>query len=179
MKGYSSRSFQEWRYHEQGFNWCDSHRTIKCVCTQWKHILVTYSSRVLADDIGSAIEKIDKWLGKPVVITSDEVTAAKLPQVLEQAHHTTGFESIVFNMRLNKMQNVSIPSVCSGYQSYAGSPAVLGASSTTFLIKIPSIPWFSGSEQEEDTVIFEQWLHSISDARRNFSDHLIRAAINK
>ena len=45
--------------------------------------LVTYSSGVLADDIGSAIEKIDKCLGKPVVITCGEVTAAHLPQVLE------------------------------------------------------------------------------------------------
>ena len=37
--------------------------------------LVTYSSEILAEEIGSAIEKIDEWLGKPVVITCDEVTA--------------------------------------------------------------------------------------------------------
>ena len=30
---------------------------------------VTYSSGILADEIGTAIEKIDEWLGKPVVIT--------------------------------------------------------------------------------------------------------------
>ena len=50
--------------------------------------LVTYSSGILAEDIGSAIEKINKWLGEPVVITCDEVTAAQLPQVIECAHHT-------------------------------------------------------------------------------------------
>ena len=47
--------------------------------------LVTYSSGILAEDIGSAIEKINEWLGKPVVITCDEVPAAQLPQVIEHA----------------------------------------------------------------------------------------------
>ena len=51
----------------------------------------------------------------------------------------------------------------------AGGPAVPWASGTTFLNQIPGIPRFSGSEHEKDTVIFEQWLHSFSDARRNFS----------
>ena len=37
--------------------------------------LATYPWGILAADIGSAIEKIDKWLGKPVIITCDEVTA--------------------------------------------------------------------------------------------------------
>ena len=50
--------------------------------------LVTYSSGIQAEDIGSAIEEINEWLGKPVVITCDEVTAAQLPQVTEHAHHT-------------------------------------------------------------------------------------------
>ena len=40
--------------------------------------LVTYSSCILAGEIGSAIEKIDEWLGKPVVTTCDEVTTAQL-----------------------------------------------------------------------------------------------------
>ena len=35
--------------------------------------LVTYASGILADEIGSAVEKIEDWLGKPVVITCDEV----------------------------------------------------------------------------------------------------------
>ena len=102
--------------------------------------LVTYSLGILAEDIGSAIEKMNEWLGKPVVITCDEVTATQLPQVLECVCHTTGVESIVFNTGIDKIRPESIPSVHSGYQSYADSPAVLGASDTTFLNKIPGIP---------------------------------------
>ena len=59
------------------------------------------------------------------------------------------------------------------------SPAVLGASGTTFLNKMPGISWISGTEREKDTVRFEQWFHSISDARKNFNDQWVRAAINK
>ena len=102
--------------------------------------LATYSSGILTEDIDSAIEKINEWLGKPVVITCDEVTATQLPQVLEHVCHTTGVESIVFNMVLDEIQTESIPSVHSGYQSYAGGPAVLGASGTIFLNKIPGTP---------------------------------------
>ena len=65
--------------------------------------LVTYPSGILAEDIGSAIEKINEWLGKPVVIMCDEVIATQLPQVLECAHHTTGVESVVFNMGLDEI----------------------------------------------------------------------------
>ena len=65
--------------------------------------LVTYSSGILAEEIGSAIEKIDGWLGKPVVITCDEVATAQLPQVIEQVHHTMGVESVFFNTRIDDM----------------------------------------------------------------------------
>ena len=102
--------------------------------------LVTYPLGILAEDIGSAIEKINEWLGKPLVITCDEVTATQLPQVLECACLTTGVDSVVFNMGLNEIQAESIPSVHSAYQSYAGSPGVPGASGTSFLNKIPGIP---------------------------------------
>ena len=64
---------------------------------------VTYSSGILADGIGSGVEKIDDCMGKPVVITYDEVTTAQLPQVRECAHHTTGMESVVFNTRIDDM----------------------------------------------------------------------------
>ena len=53
------------------------------------------------------------------------------------------------------------------------------ASGTTFLNKMPRLPWFSGMEREKDTVRFEQWLHSISDGRKNFNDQWVRSAINK
>ena len=141
--------------------------------------LVTYSSDILAEEIGSAIEKIDEWLGKPVVIICDEVTAIQLPQVIEHACHTSGVESVVFNTGVDYMRSDSNPSIHSGHHSYVGGPAVLGASGTTFLNKIPGISWFSGMERKKDTVRFGQLLHSISDARKNFKDQWVRAAINK
>ena len=52
--------------------------------------LMTYSSGILAEEFGSPIEKIDEWLGKPVVITCDEVTPVQLPHVIKQVHCTTG-----------------------------------------------------------------------------------------
>ena len=36
--------------------------------------------------------------------------------------------------------------------------------------------WFRA---RKDTVRFKQWLYSISDARRHFSEQLVRAALNK
>ena len=54
-----------------------------------------------------------------------------------------------------------------------------GASGSTILNKIPGIPCFLGTEREKDTVWFEQWYHAISDARWNFNDQLVRAAITK
>ena len=114
--------------------------------------LVTYASGILADEIGSAVEKIEDWLGKPVVITRDEVTTTQLPQVIECVQHTTGVDSVVFNTRIDDMHSDSNQSVPSGYHHYVGGPAVLGASGTTILNKIPSIPCFSGTEREKDTV---------------------------
>ena len=149
--------------------------------------LVTYPSGIWAEDIGSAIKKINEWIGKLVVITCDEVTAVPLSQVIEPVHHTTGVESVEFNTRIDDMKSSSNPSVHSGYHTYTGSQAVLWASVTTFLNKMPGILWFSGTERERErererekyTVRFEQWLHSISDARKNFNDQWVRAAINK
>ena len=45
--------------------------------------LATYASGILAEEIGAVVEKIENWLGKPVVITCDEVTTNQLPQVIE------------------------------------------------------------------------------------------------
>ena len=47
--------------------------------------LATFAVGILAEETGTAIEKIDNWLGKPVVITCNEVTMAQLPHVLECA----------------------------------------------------------------------------------------------
>ena len=76
-------------------------------------------------------------------------------------------------------QSASVHSVQSGYNSYAGGPAVLGESGATIVKKIPGILQFSGTEREKDTVQFEQWHHAISDARRSFNEQLVRAAITK
>ena len=47
--------------------------------------LATFAVGILAEEIGTPIEKIDNWLGKPVVIMCNEVTAAQLPHVLKCA----------------------------------------------------------------------------------------------
>ena len=47
--------------------------------------IATFAAGILAEEIGIAIEKIDNWLGKPVVITCDEATVVQLPHVLEYA----------------------------------------------------------------------------------------------
>ena len=43
--------------------------------------LATFAVGILAEEIGIVIERIDNWLGKPVVITCNEVTVAQLPHV--------------------------------------------------------------------------------------------------
>ena len=45
--------------------------------------LATYAVYIFAEKIGTAIEKINNWLGKPVVITCNQATPAQLPHVLE------------------------------------------------------------------------------------------------
>ena len=62
-------------------------------------------------------------------------------------------ELVVFKNRVgDDMQTDSVHSVQSGYTSYAGGPAVLGASGTTILKKIPDIPCFLGTEREHCSV---------------------------
>ena len=85
-------------------------------------------------------------MGKPVVITCDEVTTDQLPQVIEHVHHTTGLESVVFNTRIGNMLSDSNQSAQSGYHSYVGGPAVLEASGITILNIFPGIPCFAGIE---------------------------------
>ena len=88
--------------------------------------LVTDALGTLADEIGSAIEKIGDWLGKPVVITCGKVTQAQLPGVIKHVQQIRGVESVVFNKRMDDLQSDSIHSVQSGYPGSAGGPAVLG-----------------------------------------------------
>ena len=68
----------------------------KGVITEWTNVeskrlqalnettfLATFAVHILAEEIGITIEKIDNWLGKPVVITCNEVTMVQLPHVLK------------------------------------------------------------------------------------------------
>ena len=97
--------------------------------------LVAYSSGILAEEIRSTNEKIDDWLGKPMVITCDEVTTAQSPQVIKCACHTMGVESVVFITRIDNMQSDSNQNIQSGYHSYVGRPAVLGHQAPLFWTK--------------------------------------------
>ena len=45
--------------------------------------LATYAAGILGEEIGTAIEKIDNWLGKQVIITCNQVTLAQLFHVFE------------------------------------------------------------------------------------------------
>ena len=45
--------------------------------------LATFVLGILAEEIGIAIEKINNWLGKPVIITCNEVTVVQFPHVLK------------------------------------------------------------------------------------------------
>ena len=98
--------------------------------------LVTYSSGILFKEIGTAIEKIDEWLGKPVVITCHEVTTVQLLKVKERACHTTRVESVVVNTRVDEMKSDSNPSVHS-YAAMNGHPSVQGVFGPTFVNKMP------------------------------------------
>ena len=47
--------------------------------------LATYAVGILAEETGTAIERIDNWLGKPIVTMCNEVTVAQVPRVLDHA----------------------------------------------------------------------------------------------
>ena len=68
----------------------------KGVLTRWMNVepkrlqtlnettfLAIFVAGILADEIGTAIERVDNWLGKPIVIMCNEVTMAQLPHVLK------------------------------------------------------------------------------------------------
>ena len=141
--------------------------------------LATYAAGILAEEIGAAIEKTENWLGKPVVITCEDVTVAQLSHVLECAQCIVGMESVVFNNRMDDLHSDSLQSVQSGYHSNMTSPTVIGAPGPTILNKLPGIPHFSGTEREKAIAQFKQWYHAILDAQKNFNEQLVRAAINK
>ena len=133
----------------------------------------------MAEEIGVAIEKINNWLGKPVVITCDEVTAVQLPHVLECVQGISGADSVVFNPKTDDLHSDSLQPIPNEPGSLMVSPAPLKPIDQPLLNAILGMPRFSSTEREKDTVQFEQWYHAISDAHRNFSEPLVRAAITK
>ena len=141
--------------------------------------LATFAAGILAEEIGVAIEKIDKWLGKPIVITCDEVTMVQLPHVLECAWCISRADLVVFNPKTDDLHSDSLQIIPNEPHSLMVSPGSLKLIDQPLLNAIPGIPQFSSTEGEKDTVWFEQWYHAISDAHRNFSEPLVRAAIIK
>ena len=89
--------------------------------------LATFAVGILAEEIGTAIERIDNWLGRPIDITCNEVIRAQLPHVLEHVQHINGVESVVFNHRMDNLHSDSLQSVHSGHCSQVTSPVALGA----------------------------------------------------
>ena len=131
--------------------------------------LATFPVGILAEEIGIAIEKINNWLGKPVIITCNEVTMVQLPHVLKCVQHISGADSFVFNPKTDDLHSESLQSVPNGPCILITSPVLLKTIDQPLLNTKPGIPQFSGTEREKDTVQFEQWYHAISDACRKFS----------
>ena len=165
---------------------------VKGVITGWTNVepkrlqtlnettfLATFATGILAEEIGIAIEKIDNWLGKPVVITCDEVTAVQLPHALKCVQCISGVDSVVFNPKTDDLHSDSSQTFLNEPHSLMTSPAPLKTIGQPLLNTIPGIPQFSGTKREKDTVQFEQWYHAILDAHRNFSKPLARDAITK
>ena len=102
---------------------------------------------ILAEEIGIAIERINNWLGKPIVITCDEVTMAQLHHVLEHARHISGADFVVFNPKTDDLHSDSLQSVPNGHHTLVTSPVPLGTIGQPILNKIPGIAQFSGTER--------------------------------
>ena len=134
---------------------------------------------ILAEEIGVAIEKIDNWLGKPIVITCNQVTAVQLPHVLKHAQCISRADLVVFNPKTDDLHSDSLQTIPNEPHSLMVNPVSLKPVGQPHLNTIPGIPGFSSTEREKDTVWFEQWYHAISDAHMNFSEPLVRAAIPK
>ena len=102
--------------------------------------LATFEVGILAEEIEIAIDRIDNWLGKPVVITCNEGTMAQLPHVLKCVQCISGVDSPVFNHRTDDLHSDSLQSVHNGHHSLMTSPVALGAIGQLILNKIPGIP---------------------------------------
>ena len=104
--------------------------------------LATFAAGILAEEIGIAIEKFDNWLGKPIVITCSEVTAVKLPHVLECGQHISRADLVVFNPKTDDLHSVSLQTIPNEPCSLMVSPAPLKPIGQPLLNTIPGIPGF-------------------------------------
>ena len=102
--------------------------------------LAAFAVGILAEEIGIVIETIDNWLGKPVVITCDEVTAVPLPHVLECARGISRADSVVFNPKTDDLHSDSLHSIPNGPHSLMTSPVSLKPVGQPLLNTIPGIP---------------------------------------
>ena len=102
--------------------------------------LPTFAAGILAEEIGVAIEKIDNWLGKPVVITCSEVTMTQLPNVLEHAWHIRGVDFVVFNPKTDDLHSDLLQTIPNEPHSLMVSPAPLKPIDPPLLNMIPGIP---------------------------------------
>ena len=141
--------------------------------------LATFAAGILAEEIGVAIEKIDNWLGKPVVITCNEVTAVQLPHVLKCTQHISRADLVVFNPKTDDLHSGLLQIIPNEPHSLMVSPAPLKPIDPPLLNTIPGMPQFSSTEREKILFGLKKWYHAISDACRNFSEPLVRAAITK
>ena len=104
--------------------------------------LATFAVGILAEEIGITIEKIDKWLGKPIIITCNEVTTVQLAHVLEHVQCIRGADSVVFNPKTDDLHSDSLQSVPNVSHSFMTSPVPLKTVGQPLLDTIPGIPWY-------------------------------------
>ena len=102
--------------------------------------LATFAVGILAEEIGVTIEKIDNWLGKPIVITCDEVTMVQLPHVLKCTQCISGADSVVFNPITDDLHSDSLQTIPNEPHSLMVSPAPLKPIDQPLLNTIPGMP---------------------------------------
>ena len=102
--------------------------------------LVTFATGILAEEIGVTIEKIDNWLGKPIVITCNEVTTVQLPHVLQCVQHISRADLVVFNPKTDDLHSDLLQTIPNEPCSLMVSPAPLKSIDQPLLNTIPGMP---------------------------------------
>ena len=102
--------------------------------------LATFAVGILDEEIGVAIEKIDNWLGKPIVITCHEVTVVQLAHVLECVWLISGADYVVFNPKTDDLHSDSLQTIPNEPHSLMVSPGPLKPIDQPLLNAIPGMP---------------------------------------